>query len=301
VVAAWRITIGVFNPLLFLSGVAMRKAKRKGKGGSAQERSWELSQMARRVRYAIKAVMIGLGALFALFQIKGIDFQSVLNGLLDNNAATATELLLLKTAMVLYYSCWIAGALWDTEVQENVYRIAPNRGIMPPQGWALFGIVGASAAVLAVLCWAGSPHYFAAALAGFLLINYITWRVLVDRVIKESIRDGIATYSSAQQFAKLESLKLWAVYIDGAWQNYRFGVGGAIVTILCVIAFSPLIGAVSRMTGVSSENLLVILGIFIYLATLEGWIWIMRVKTKIGIETIRMLNDDYNLTKRRDY
>src|SRR5260221_1477632 len=130
----------------------------------------------RTAKLLVKGAAGALVLIFGWLQLKGISFAPI--------AKDLSAGVVLKASLAVYYSCWVAGTLLDTDTQEKVYAAQPNRGRMPAGG---FGVIALLAVVFGVLCAVKTYALFALALDTFLLLNIGTWLYLTKRLLPETI------------------------------------------------------------------------------------------------------------------
>ena len=67
-------------------------------------------------------------------------------------------------------------------------------------------------------------------------------------------------------------------HIVGKWRVYRFIAAFAMVTTIGVLSYTDLSRILANLLKVSSPDFLVSLLIFLYVLSIELWIWFMRFK-----------------------
>lgn len=227
------------------------------------------------VRVLAQAAAVVLILIFGWLELKGAAYEPLQN--IPGDSIT-------KLALALYYAGWVAGIMTDTRIQERTYSVPPNRGRMPLSGYvsALALSVG-----FGVLCFVTgrSPGRFAIFLAAFLAVNVATWRYLVDKVLP-------ATAARSQQDfvddpIRLERLRLvYGGYLRGRWQWARYGAGAVAIVVVCAAIISKQKGVVIAST---------ILG---YVALMEGWIWLVRLRLGASLHVLDYLGGRYSLAPR---
>ncbi len=138
-----------------------------------------------------------------------------------------------------------------------------------------------------MLCFlSDNPVRFARLLAVFLAIDVVTWRYLVVRVIRPSVKQSKGDYfqNDPGNYSPLIKLDLLhRAYKDGHWQRWRFGTAAAGVLILNGLVMSP-----------ASDHVIAraILG---YVVLIEVWVWLYRLRTDIQGKFVDYLARHYSL------
>ena len=170
--------------------------------------------------------------------------------------------------------------------KKKAYTKAPNQGRFP---WmtGLFWAVAVTS-VFAILCLVTSAKVFSIWLALFLIINiagYIYIKLIVSPTIDKSRNEYIAK-GDDQSLRGLMKLELVSRYMLGTWQLYRFAYGLAAVGLVMAASFSRLPQLLNAAyPPVPPENY-VALSVLFYVVTFEGWIWAMRMGTKVAKGTV---------------
>lgn len=184
-----------------------------------------------------------------------------------------------RTALVIYFFSWVLGAESDTEMQADVYLAAPHGGRLTKQD---AGVILGIAAGFAVLCVVSDSYRgFALALTGFWAINLIAWRYMV-RVLKTPIHQSYVKYGREGRYVDMERLRAVEGYVDGGWQWWRFAVGWLVALAMDGLAFFFDLPAAYAQGS-----------IFFFVVFVEGWIWIMRSRTKLALRVLDDFSDRY--------
>jgi hypothetical protein len=247
----------------------------------------DMVRMARRTRTLIGVLATVLCSLFAWLQLRDIPFTPIV----ENLSARAV----FKATMFVYYTCWIAGTKWDTDDQELLYSVAPGDGTLPSRGILTAVLL---AALFGLLCWVPSPRVFAILLGLFLALNVVSWRFLVTRITRKATGDARQLNASRKNYGEVACLQIWNRYMDGRWQWYRFLAGALLIIAINAMAFSGLHDVFLAGLRMTLEMLMTI-GIMLFIGVMESWIWVMRIKTRYGIEAIREVSNEYSLSPRK--
>jgi hypothetical protein len=242
-----------------------------------------LIKLARSARMLVNVSGTVLVLLFGWLKFKDIDFGPIVKGLPAD--------VLFKCTLALYFLCWVYGLKSDTDNQELVYKKVPKEGRMPIGGYASAVVI---TIVFAALCWVHSYQTFAIVLAAFLSINITSWLYLVKRVLPEIVEHSSRIYVANNEYAELEKLNLVARdYLSGEWQWARFTVGGFVVLLLSVMAFTSLPSVLSIYIGSVSTDLIMSAMVFLFVAVMETWIWLKRIKLKANLNLLDRMKLDY--------
>jgi hypothetical protein len=241
---------------------------------------------ARYIRWLVRTCATVLVLLFSWLKLSGVDFHPL--------AADITAGLLFQVTMALYYLLWVAGLTSDTDEQEAIYVAAPSKRHTY--------IGGATTAffitlVFILLCLVKTPTQFAFALLFFHLINIAAWHYLTKRVMKAEFRKSERIYREADDFSRLEKLRLvYDWYLAGGWQWGRFAAGGVVVIAAALVAgyFAHSGQSSIRVYGqVVSMELSIALLLLLYAVVMEAWIWRNRLVMSAQLDLIDELREKY--------
>jgi hypothetical protein len=245
----------------------------------------EVLSAARYIRTLIGYAAALLALAFTWLSFKGIDFRPV--------AADITAKQILEVTMALYYALWVAGLKSDTDEQEMLYVAKPSKAHTYFGGAVTATII---TALFALLCWVRTPGTFAYALLGFHAMNIVVWLYLSKVVMRKEFRKSERIYREADNFARLEKLKLvYLWYLDGQWQKWRFFVGGIVVVVAAIVVphAKPWLANIQVDGYVLSTERLVALLLLAYVAIMEGWIWRNRIRMSSQLDLIDELRQKY--------
>jgi hypothetical protein len=235
----------------------------------------------RTTKLSIKLVAWALVVSFGWLKLNGVEFVPI--------AKDLPAEVVLKFSLALYYACWVAGTLLDTETQEQLYSAQPNAGRMPGWGWVLVGFL---TAVFAVLCFVNTYSWFAVLLTAFFLINVVGWRYLIRRVLPSAVAQSRLTFARAP--FKLERVHLvYDRYLCGRWQIHRFAAGGIVLIVLNVFVFSDVLDRASVMLAVGSRDLAISGAILCFVLLMESWIWFIRLRLSTALALLEYLDERY--------
>jgi len=269
-----------------------RKPRRPKEAGIGYHQN-EMTVIARDLRKLIKYIGGALFAIFTYLQLK--EFQ------VGTAIETISPDLLRRLTMIAYYWCWIFGATFDTDIQEVAYFTEKGRNKLTMKSVGLIVLFGI---VFAVLLWAEKDdRLFAAALTIFFLFNiggfaYILWFVTpIIATSNQKFRQGRNYFSLAQ-------LELVSQFINGSWQRARFATGIALVVVMNAICFSGTIRIaiaelIARVISIDPASLADRLPTFmfvIFVALLEGWIWVQRGRIMVALGLLEELSVHFTLT-----
>lgn len=241
---------------------------------------------------AIGVLATILGIVFAWVQLREVPLPNI-----ENAEPTHVR----RLVLAIYYACWVAGATFDANTQKEVYRRDPQRGSIPRE--AFLAVIGLFV-VAAVLLWASdSDLRTSLALAPFLIVNVIGWRVVVHR-ITPIIANTTAAYQQVQEYARLEQLNIVKEYMVGRWQWIRFaGMLLIVVTANAICLFPEVRASLSHalhgfapsLMESAISNLLPVAALASFVLFGEAWIWIRRARCAVALRTIGDLAERYKL------
>lgn len=242
------------------------------------------SNIYRTARWLVRTAAAALALFFGWLQLNGLEFVPIATSL---SAAVA-----LKISSAVYYACWVAGLISDTDIQEGLYAIDPNKGRMPLVG---FGMAVAFTVVFAVLCWTDTYSKFAAFLAVFFGINVIGWRYLVGHFLTQPVAESREAFRKHP--LRREKLELvYGRYLTGKWQWARFAGGGLLIIVINLLAFTRVADLVLPVTGGLSRDMLIALPVMVFVAFMEAWIWIVRLRLRAALKMLEHLGKRYRFS-----
>ncbi len=250
-----------------------------------------MTKVARTIRTLIKWVAAALVVLFGYLQLKDIQIEGFVDKLNPD--------ILRRITLFIYYSCWVAGATFDTNIMEDVHYVEPDRARLPANAIILIVAFGA---VTALLLWfAGDDKGFAILLDIFFVYN-IFGIVYINNYLKPISEASRNAYLHGHKYVSLIQLTIVSQYLRGAWQWHRFLAGALILIALNVVCFSttssrflaefithrlPVLGAVTVFQLLPSVLLLVFVGV------IEAWIWYKRLVTALSLSVVDRLGRSY--------
>jgi hypothetical protein len=89
-------------------------------------------------------------------------------------------------------------------------------------------------------------------------------------------------------------------YLCGKWQWYRFSLGGIVILGLATIVYiknSQL--SIKYTVEPFSWDLIQALGMLVFVAAMEIWIWGERFRTKLSLEFLEDFKDRYSLLPKK--
>lgn len=246
------------------------------------------TDLIKQVRTAEAVVGLFAGLLAAIFgwlQFKEIDFGPLTHDL----SARAV----FRLALFLYYAAWATGLPWDACEQELVYVKGPGQRRVLRDSLAIGGLV---TGLFFLMLWVDSYQTFAIFLALFLVLNVIAWLYLVKIILPDIVASSETHYATWTNYIGLEQLHLvFTRYLTGAWQWWRFGTGALLILIINILASTTLAAAAGPKLALSAD-MCISLTILLYVAVMEGWIWIWRLRVKAGLWQLEDIRDKYDLT-----
>ncbi|HEX9459703.1 MAG TPA: hypothetical protein VGA84_11190 [Thermoanaerobaculia bacterium] len=238
---------------------------------------------ARTTRRIIRWSAFVVPFFFVWLRFRGVDVMPVVRSL------PAT--ILLRASLVLYYFSWLYGTTFDTDIQELVYHTAPTKqGRVPTTAIVVMLTI---AAMFAVLCAITSFQQFLVFLACFWLVDILAWRYLVTRLLPPVFRASLAHFKEVGDDAKIDQLDFVKDYHVGHWKWLRSIVGAVLLLVLNVIARTGIVSWLASRIQMSVDTTLAV-AIAMFLLFVEGWVWIMRLRTRFAIQTIEQLRHRYH-------
>jgi hypothetical protein len=251
----------------------------------------QVQGLGRNVRRAIWLIGAVLALIFGWLQFRDIPMASLIE-------RTEPDLLL-RLTLALYYSCWVFGTTFDTNIQTAVYVRDPNRGLIPKSAYLLLAGFGV---VAGILMWASkSEAYFAIVLTLFVAFNIVGFIYILSHV-QPMMAASKEQYESKRDYFGLEQLDLVITYMTGPWQRLRFVVMIVLAIGMNVIVFwddgrafvaNLLVVFVPPTDAAMMDRLIPSLSFLVFVLVAEGWIWIQRVRVRTAIDLIESLSEKY--------
>jgi hypothetical protein len=261
-------------------------------------RKAEIDRLALIARWSIRIIGGSLVLAFAWLQFKDLPFIPILE--------SAQPAILLKAILTIYYSCWVFGLGFDISTQQMVYIEDPNKGRMT---WNSVGSIFLLTLVAGLLFWAsGNEQYFAGVLNVFVMTNIILWLLFLKRV-RIIIQASKDVYLSEREYFELERVSVVESYIAGDWQWHRFiAMCTTVLTAdaICFVAvFRQKLSTITQLflpelPNAVISSLLPDASFIVFIAVAEGWIWMMRAKTRASLYVVDLLKAKYTLTPLSD-
>ena len=252
----------------------------------------DVTRFVHATRSLIKYIAIGLPLVFTWLTLNDISIESIDN-LISNTTATDV---VWKSALILFFTSWIWGTSYDTDMQELVYLSAPKKGQLPLHA---IGVSVMIAIVMSVLLWVPDYQTFTLVLILFWLINLIAWRYLVWFIVGSMIASSEVTYRENQDYFGLEKLKIVENYICGRWQWWRFIFGGILCLAMIVLAISPQENYFIPVANISvSQSFIHSMSIFLFVTLMETWIWVVRIKSRVSIDVLDDFRNRYSIQRK---
>lgn len=245
-----------------------------------------MSRVAKRTKIVIKSTATVMGLAFGWLQLGNEDVGRALSG--------SSPELLLRVALALYYTAWVAGTIHDTSEQEYAYAVGPSDRSSAAKA---IGAAVTISAVFAGLCLVNSARVFALVLAAFLALNYTWWHVLTARTIRGPIAATRRRYDAEENYIGLLVLENMENYIGGEWQKWRFGLGGVMIAAIAYVAFIGVPVQMNEHRIFSDRDRALGVMILAYVCGIESWIWVERLKLSLARKALLALRDQYRLVK----
>ncbi len=204
----------------------------------------------------------------------------------------------------LYYLAWIVGSPFDAYYQKWVYIAAPAKVEIRMQSIVLVAFL--LLAAVTFLFVRDNDEIFSVALGVFLVINAVGWHHILQ-IIRPITNASRVMYRQNEDYVGLEQLEIFNHHMMGHWQVWRFSGMFLIVSTLIIVSFvqsvlASLSADISSLLPTVSEEAVSRLmpdALFIvFVVFAEGVIWFMRMKMKISIDAIDILENQYRFVPR---
>jgi hypothetical protein len=233
--------------------------------------------IAKTTRWIINGLATMLVAGFGWLKFEGLEVVPIVKEI--------PAAVILQIALALYFSCWVAGTITDTNFQEMVYTTAPHGGKFPKKGFLICLLL---AAIFGIMCWVQTARQFAIVLTLFWFVNIGGWMYLTRSLLPSAINSSRKKERDAKNYAGVRKLEIVQEHICGNWQWRRFAAGGAVIAATDALVFSPALrNAARNLSRNISNDLLIALCLLGYILVMEGWIWYKRLEVMISLKFIK--------------
>lgn len=157
--------------------------------------------------------------------------------------------------------------------------------------------------VMGALLWAAhDDRLFAAAHTVFFLFNIGGFAYILG-FVAPIIKSSEIRYRQNNSYYSLAQLEIVSQFMNGGWQRYRFALGIILVLIVNALCFNEalrnaLVQTVADPLSVDAAFLAERLPTFtfvIFVAVLQGWIWVQRARVVVALDLLENLSGKYRL------
>lgn len=235
-----------------------------------------------------------------------VGFLSINNAPLEKITEIFTPSGLIKIGLFTFFFGWYYGATDDVEIQKTGYQMDANDGAI---GRSEILAIISFIAIFSGLFWLNDkPVIFQSALLFLLVINIISWRVIIKRtipMIQETTAKAIAKKDEIMYLKCILTLS----YMNGRWQRIRF------FTLFVLAILQLLVSILIFYNAVPSSILSLNIGklklsntisylpgvIFIvYVVVSELWMKLYRAKIFSDFVTLDYINLYFSMQKRKN-
>src|ERR1700734_109280 len=203
----------------------------------------------------------------------------------------------IRIALTIYYFCWMYGAAFDYQTQQDVYVIDPNKGRIP-KGFFVFVPVFVVIAVSLLLASIQNERYLAVALTLFCILDVIGWHHN-QTWMKPIFEASFKFYETEHDYFGYERLSFAKSFFFGRWALWRYATMLAILGSILLISFNGtardnLSQAIHHTTSLDSAKINEITpGVLIlfFVLTAETWIWVNRIRVRVSMDAIASVKD----------
>lgn len=211
---------------------------------------------------------------------------------------------LTKLGLFLFFTGWLYGAMHDTEIQEQVYKMDPGEGLI---GWReVLAIILFLVFFVGLFLVHERLVLFQAVLTGFILANVYGWREILRRANAMILR-STEHFVRTKNNACLAKLAIVLDYMNGQWQRRRFKTLFALCLVQLAIAILVDRGMMQiwlgglAFGGVPGEVLAAYLPgtlFIVYVLISETWMKVYRIKAFSDMRTIDYIGHYFVLGRR---
>jgi len=197
---------------------------------------------------------------------------------------------ILRFSLIIYFAAWTTGPIIDMDAEEKVLEYVPNKDRL---GFSSYAFIFVIVILFGALCYVSDFLYFDLILTAFFILNIISWVFLKDKFLKTAFEESNKKYIADGLYLKSECLKILNNYLYGNWQIKRFIAGFIVLILINFLVFTNLSNYISEKIGLNSSQFIKGIGVLIFIAVMEGWIWYIRIKRWFLLSYIDELNDKY--------
>jgi hypothetical protein len=258
----------------------------------------EIDRLFEWSRLFVTIVGVLFGSVFAVLQFQHISIVALFTQVEPDT--------FVRLGLILYYNSWVLSAAVESKMAQKVYAADPNRGRVPP---SMFLVLPLLVGVGLLLFWASSNmQRLSYTLAAFYIVDLIQWTVFKS-LAKPMAAASAEIYKTRRQYAQLEQLNAYVVdHMQGRWQAFRYvSMAVLVLALLCASHLNDVRRFVaehihSMTLGLSVERIESLASPLLFLAYVvvaEGWVWLMRLRTRRRIALIDELRSRYTLRPRQ--
>ncbi|MHB1056028.1 MAG: hypothetical protein ACYC6B_09905 [Thermoleophilia bacterium] len=198
-------------------------------------------------------------------------------------------------SLVIYYTSWAFGAPSDASDQVEAYYTGAPR--IPKWTYSLVVVLFL---LFTLLFYVNTFELFSV----FLLLFWVTHAAIYFYYLKAIVNPPLEAsrqyFEDNFYYTKLEKLKVVENHNKGPWVVWRMTTGVVLGMVIVILAFTNLSQAVAGLNESLTPDFVKSLAIFLFVVSLEGWVWGMRIRMKVSFRNFNLIEDSYELCKRTD-
>jgi|GEM_PF-4050020 hypothetical protein len=244
-----------------------------------------------KIKKFIKNAAWVMGILFS-----GIQFKQLLNGALFPIDDRLSVIIFKLTVAFLYVS-WVYGLTFDLNDEEYQFKKVPNKGKL---SLSLLGVSIAIVGVFAILFFLTDLKYlklFVVVLTIFCFLGRFG-EIVTGRFFRKAFDEHKKAFPEYNYQIDRLFFETIEQYILGSWLKMRFYIGTILIIIIDIFTFTSLSRDVSEKMNLTSENLIIVCLISIYLFSMEGWNWYKRINRNIRLKVLKEIKAEYKIIKK---
>ena len=271
-----------------------RKRKRKKRiksqndSSTILEKKHKLLETSQKGKLLIKFFILIPPLFYGYLKLHSIDITPFTNDYMSST--------ILRISFIIYYLSWVYGSLFDMIIYDlSLISSKEEKGItIKDYAVALIIII-----VFSLLLYSNNNLYIAITLSLFWIVDWLAHHYLLKYQINPLLRESEIEYKKMNNlwnFLRLESTKN---YIAGRWKITRYYVGIPILVILLTFSFENIFSTnLNNYFHILSNDFIFSLIFFIFVLSMESWIWFIRLNTKLTMNIISKNEDNYLLVNK---
>jgi len=265
-----------------------RRKKKKEINSTILEKKHKLLETSQKGKILIKLGIVIPPLFYGYLKLHSTDITPFTN---EYTSAT-----ILRISFIIYYLSWVYGTLFDMNIYDiSLISSKKEEGItLKDYGVGLIIII-----VFSLLLYSPTNIYVASILSLFWLVDWLSYHYLLKYQINPLLIESEKEYKKMDNLWSLLRLESTKNYISGTWKKIRYYTGSVILIILIIFSFENIISnSINSIFHIISGNFIFSLIFLIFVLSMESWMWLIRLKTKLTMNMISKNEETYLLVRK---